>query len=164
MPEFRIKRVRMAVIALLFVFVAVLLAETLVVQVKSTFIRKEPVFYSAVVAEVANGEEVEEISSRNGWIKVRTSGGQEGWLHSSAVRKQKFSLLALNQPVKTQADADEVALAGKGFNKQVEETYRSEHPDIDYVWVEKMLNIRVSSAQLKAFLEQGKLGEFGGPR
>jgi uncharacterized protein YgiM (DUF1202 family) len=164
MPGFRAKYVRTAVFAQLFIFAAVLLAETLVVQVKSAFIRKEPVFYSAVVAEVTTGEEVEEISSKNGWIMVRTSGGQEGWLHSSAVRRQKFSLLALNQPVKTQADADEVALAGKGFNKQVEDTYRSEHPGIDYTWVEKMLNIRVSPAQLKAFLEQGKLGEFGGPR
>ncbi len=164
MPESRLKQVKMGLSALLFVFAAVLLAETLVVQVKSTFLRKEPVFYGAVVAELTTGEEVEEISSQNGWIKVRTSSGHEGWLHSSAVRKQKFSLLAMNQPVKTQADADEVALAGKGFNKQVEDKYRSENPEIDFTWVENMLSIRVSPARLKAFLEQGKLGEFGGPK
>lgn len=164
MPEFGEKHVRIGLLAFLFVFVAVLLAETLVVQVKSTFLRKEPVFYGAVVAELTTGDEVEEITSQNGWVKVRTSDGREGWLHSSAVKKRKFSLLAMNQPVKTQADADEVALAGKGFNKQVEDKYRSENPSIDYTWVEKMLNIRISPAELKAFLEQGKLGEFGGPQ
>jgi len=164
MAELKGKRLKLGVLCLLVVFVSVILAETLVVQVKSTFLRKEPVFYGAVLAELQAGEGVEEIISRNGWVKVRTSSGKEGWLHSSAVRRKEFSLLALNQPGKTQADADEVALAGKGFNKQVEDKYRSNNPDVDFTWVERMLKIRVSPSQLKAFLEKGKLGEFGGPQ
>lgn len=144
------------------VFVGIILAESLIIKVKTTSLKKEPVFYSDTVAVLNNGEQVEKIGEQQGWYKVRTQKGQEGWLHSSAVQKKKFSLFAVNKQVKSTASAQEVALAGKGFNKQVEEKYKAKNPSVNFIAVDRMLKLIVTPRQLKSFLEKGKLGEFGG--
>jgi hypothetical protein len=72
--------------------------------------------------------------------------------------------MASNQGPKTQASADEIALAGKGFNKQVEENYRAKHGELSFVWVDKMLKIEISAAMVEAFLKAGRLAGFGGGR
>lgn len=148
----------------IFVIALALLAETLIVKVKSTNLRKEPKFYAQTVALLKAGETLEKISSQDGWLKARTSKGLVGWVHSSAVQSKKFDLLAMDKSLTTKATADEVALAAKGFNKQVEENYRAKNKNISYVWVEKMLKIEVSTAEIKEFLKTGKLGEFGGEK
>lgn len=153
-----------AAVGLFFVFVTLLLAETLIVRVQSTSLRQSPRFYSPVVLALKAGEKVEKVSSQEGWVQVRTSGGIVGWVHSSAVEVQKFSLLAMDKSLKTQASASEVALAGKGFNKQVEESYRAKHGDINFLWVDKMLQIKIPAERVLEFMKQGKLGEFGGAR
>lgn len=153
-----------AAVSLFIIFVTLLLAETLIVKVQSTGLRQDPKFYSPVLLALKVGEKVEKVSSQAGWIQVRTSGGVVGWVHSSAVDVQKFSLLAMDKTMKTQASASEVALAGKGFNKQVEESYRAKHGDINFIWVDRMLQIKIPAAQILEFMKQGKLGEFGGAR
>jgi uncharacterized protein YgiM (DUF1202 family) len=146
------------------ILVLVLFAETVIVKIQSTNLRKEPKFYAATVAVLRAGENLEKLGAQEGWLQVRTSGGLVGWVHSSAVETKKFNLLAIDKGLKTQASASEVALAGKGFNKQVEESYRAKHGEVSYVWVEKMLQMKVSTAEIEQFLKKGKLGEFGGAR
>lgn len=141
-----------------------LFAETVIVKIQSTNLRKEPKFYSPTVAVLRAGESLEKLSAQEGWLQVRTSGGLVGWVHSSAVEAKKFNLLAIDKGLKTQASASEVALASKGFNKQVEESYRAKHGDVSYVWVEKMLQMKVTATEIEQFLKKGKLGEFGGAR
>jgi SH3-like domain-containing protein len=153
-----------AAVSLFIIFVTLLLAETLIVKVQSTSLRQDPKFYSPVLLALKAGEKVEKVSSQAGWVQVRTSGGVVGWVHSSAVDVQKFSLLAMDKSMKTQASASEVALAGKGFNKQVEESYRAKHGDINFIWVDRMLQIKIPASQVLEFMKQGKLGDFGGAR
>jgi uncharacterized protein YgiM (DUF1202 family) len=150
--------------ALLILAVTQLVAETLTVKVRSTSLRSAPKFYAASVQALQAGDKVEKISTQDGWIQVRTSGGAVGWVHSSAVAVPKFDLMASNQGPKTQASADEIALAGKGFNKQVEENYRAKHGELSFVWVDKMLKIEISAAMVEAFLKAGRLAGFGGGR
>lgn len=141
-----------------------LLGETLIVKVRSTYLRKEPKFYAQTVTALKAGERLEKISSQDGWIKVKTSRDLVGWIHSSSVQPKKFSLLAMDKSLKTEASAEEVALAAKGFNKQVEESYRARNKNVSYAWVEKMLKIKVSPSQIRDFLKKGQLGEFGGQK
>jgi uncharacterized protein YgiM (DUF1202 family) len=150
--------------ALILIAFTLLLAETLVVKIQTTNLRKEPKFYGQTSIVLKAGETLEKLSVQGGWIQVRTSGGQVGWIHSSAVETPKFNLLASNKGLKTQASAGEVALASKGFNKQVEDSYRAKHGEISYVWVDRMIKLKVPSSQMEAFLKKGKLGEFGGPK
>jgi uncharacterized protein YgiM (DUF1202 family) len=150
--------------SLLAVFVMILLAETLVVKVKTTNLRKEPAFYAATIAALKAGETVEKVAEQDGWYKVRTGKGIEGWVHASAVSAKSFDLMALGKTTKTGASAEEVALASKGFNKQVEDAYKAKHADADFAAVDRMLRMKVNPEQLKRFLERGKLGRFGGPK
>jgi SH3-like domain-containing protein len=123
-----------------------------------------PKFYAAALLTLGAGEKIEKISSQDGWIQVRTSNGAVGWIHSSAVQVQKFDLLAMDKGLKTQASASEVALAGKGFNKQVEESYRAKHGEVNFVWVDRMLLIRIPASEVEEFMRKGKLGEFRGAK
>lgn len=142
------------------ILVTVLLAKTFIVKTQTTHLRKDPKFYAQTLAVLKTGESVEQIGTKNGWIQVKTSKGLMGWIHKSSVSEKKFSLSALTQPLESEASASEVALAAKGFNKQVEESYRASHPSISFAWVDKMLKIKIPSSQMKIFLQEGKLGEF----
>lgn len=149
---------------LLIILVSVLLAETLIIQIQKTAVRKEPKFYAEVLAEVKSGESVEKLEEQNGWFKIKTAGGIVGWIHSSSATPKKVRLKALDKALRTEASASEVTLAGKGFNKQVEEGYKSKNPNLNFSLVEKMLKYRLSPSEVEAFLKRGKLGEFGRPR
>jgi SH3-like domain-containing protein len=163
MKEARMKRpVRWSVLAgALVVLTVLLLAETVVVKIQSTNLRKEPKFYSQTIATLTAGNSLEKLSSQDGWFQVRTSAGVVGWIHSSAVETKKFNLLAVDKSMKTQASAGEVALAAKGFNKQVEESYKAKHGEANFAAVDRMLQLKISPSDVEAFLRKGKLGEFG---
>ena len=141
-----------------------LVAETVVVKVQTTSLRKEPKFYSAAVAALKAGDSLTKLASQNGWVQVKTSSGVVGWIHSSAVETKKFNLASVGGTRKTQASASEVALAGKGFNKQVEADYRSKNKEISFAWVDRMEKIRITTTEMLKFLKKGKLGEFGGSK
>ncbi|UCE40486.1 MAG: SH3 domain-containing protein [Candidatus Aminicenantes bacterium] len=157
-------RFKLLLIGVAVVCVALLLAETLIIKVQTTYVRKEPKFYSSPVATLNAGESVTQISSQAGWFKVRTSKGVEGWIHSQAVATGKLKVAAMDKSLKTSATANEVALAGKGFNRQVEAEYKSRNKDINFGEVERMLRIKVTPEELRRFLMDGKLAEFGGAR
>jgi hypothetical protein len=142
------------------ILVTVLLAKTFIVKTQTTHLRKDPKFYAQTLAVLKTGESVEQIGTQNGWIQVKTSTGLVGWIHTSSVAEKKFGLSGLAQPLKSETSASEVALAAKGFNKQVEKSYRASHPSVSFAWVDKMLKIKIPPSQMKIFLQKGKLGEF----
>jgi hypothetical protein len=140
----------------------VMAAETLKVTVKTTKLRKSPKFYAPAVTTLNYGDTLQKLDQQGDWIKGLTTSGLEGWVHGSAVEEPSFSLTA-RRTAGTGTTADEVALAGKGFNEQVEQQYR-QTTDLDYTWVDRMAAMKVSEAEMEQFLKQGKLGEFGGGR
>lgn len=160
----KVSRIKLLIVGVTVLCVALLLAETLIVKVQTTYVRKEPKFYSSPVATLTAGESVSQISSQAGWFKVRTSQGIEGWIHSSAVQTGKLKVAAMDKSMQTAATADEVALAGKGFNKQVEDAYKARNKEMNFAEVDRMLKIKISPDELRKFLMDGKLAEFGGAR
>ncbi|OGD16746.1 MAG: hypothetical protein A2V76_00345 [Candidatus Aminicenantes bacterium RBG_16_63_14] len=141
-----------------------LLAETVVVKVKTTGVRRDPKFTSAILASIKAGEPLERLEAQSGWIKVKTKAGVVGWIHSTAVEARKVNLLAMDKTMKTQASAGEVALAAKGFNKQVEDKYRAGNAAADFAAVDALEKVLPTAAEIEAFMKQGKLGEYGGAR
>ena len=135
-------------------------AASLKVRVKSTKLRRSPKFYASTMATLRYGESLEKLSQQDGWIQAKTSAGATGWIHSSAVTAPKFSLTA-GRTAQEETSADEVALAGKGFNEQVEQEYRKS-TELDYTWVDRMDQIKVTEAEMERFFREGKLGEYGG--
>jgi hypothetical protein len=64
--------------------------------------------------------------------------------------------LLTGTPVK-QTNSDEVALAGKGFNPEVESAYRAKHPEMDFAQVDKIEGFKVEPAALQVFIKEGDL-------
>jgi hypothetical protein len=133
-----------------------------VVKIQATAIRQKPQFFAPTLVAVKAGDRLTKVSEADGWIQVKTQTGLTGWIHSSAVDVPKLNLLASNDPLKTQAKASEVALAGKGFNKQVEDSYKSKHTELNFALVDRMLQVKAASGAIENFLRLGRLGDFGG--
>ena len=140
---------------------SVLFAQTLTIMVKETHVRSKPKFYAKSIYRAERGDQLEQMSKSNDWYEVKTPDGHSGWVHSSAVGLKKLDP-ETGEWVDSETSAEEVALAGKGFNKEVEAEYRKNHPDLDFTWVDRMEAIDVSEEEMIAFLREGKLGEYGG--
>ncbi|MDR2965370.1 MAG: hypothetical protein LBU88_06310 [Treponema sp.] len=53
--------------------------------------------------------------------------------------------------------ARETAMAGKGFNQEVETTYREQNRSLNYADVDRVEGISVTEEELRRFLEEGRL-------
>ncbi len=154
---------RTAVIAgILAACLLVLAADVVIVKVQSTAIRKTPQFFAPVLANLKAGDRLEKLGASGGWIQVRTPAGISGWIHAGAVEAPKFNLMASDTALKTRASTSEVALAGKGFNRQVEDSYRARHAELNFGLVDRLLQIKLAAATLEDFLRKGRLGDFRG--
>ncbi|MBU2500098.1 MAG: SH3 domain-containing protein [bacterium] len=135
--------------------------EKMSVQVKTGQLRAKASFLGALTGEVAYGTRVDVVARQGAWVKVSGSG-KEGWIHESALTPKVVVMKAGDAPVGTGAGGDEVALAGKGFNSQVEEEYRKENREVDFTWVDRMEKFVISPQQAAAFLAEGSVGTEGG--
>ena len=130
-------------------------SEQMSVTVKETQVRATPSYLGRILAVLAYGDRVEVLAEQNGWAHVRAAGGQ-GWVHLSALTSKQIVLQSGSQTVGTGASSSEVALAGKGFNQEVEDKYRQDN-DLDYTWVDRMDGFTVTPEEVLAFLAEGEL-------
>ena len=132
------------------------------VNVKETQVRATPSYMGKILAVVKYGDRLEVIQEQSGWAKVSLSGGKiQGWVSLSALQDKRIALTAGQAGSTTGASSGEVALAGKGFNKEVEAQYKDEK-QLDYTWVDRMEGYRVNPEQVLAFLQAGGLPVPGG--
>ena len=130
--------------------------KTMAVTVREAPVRATPTFLGKIVADLTYGTQVDVIETQGAWVKVTVPNGKgSGWMHTSELTEQKVALKA-GSNVQQGASGSEVALAGKGFNKQVEQQYASEK-HLDYSIVDRMEKISYSPERLVQFLEAGDL-------
>lgn len=134
------------------------------VQIESSQIRSTPSFLGVIVAPVKYGDRVTVLREQNGWIEVSLPDGSQGWIHGSALTRKKIVLSAGASDSPTGASADELALAGKGFNSDVEAEFRAQNKDLDFAWVDRMEKIIIDLKTIQRFLEEGKLSSEKGVR
>lgn len=128
------------------------------IQVKNGQIRQTPSFLGKVIATLAYGDRVDVVEERTGWAFIKIPGSdRSGWVHLSALTHKKIVLSAGTADVEQAASSDEVALAGKGFNKQVEGEFKSKNQHLDYAWIDKMERFSVSQQQIEQFVREGDL-------
>ncbi|MDP8263533.1 MAG: SH3 domain-containing protein [Candidatus Ancaeobacter aquaticus] len=137
-------------------------AKTITVRQKKAKVRKLPKFYAPSIATVLRGDWLDEMGKQNQWIKVKTSSGAVGWIHASSCVLKKLNLSHAGKVGTGNISADEVALAGKGFNPLVEKKYREENPGFNYALLDQIEAIEIGDYELVEFMREGKLGEFGG--
>ena len=134
-------------------------AKEMSVQVRDGQLRNRASFLGAVVGTVAYGDRVTVNQTQAGWCEVSLAG-KTGWIHESALTPKKVVLASGTADARVQSvGSEEVALAGKGFSKEVEAEYKKQNQDVDYTWVDWMGQQTVSSERLVAFLKQGNLAQ-----
>ena len=135
------------------------------VQVKKTDIRSSPSFLGKILTEVSYGDRVEVHKKERAWNMVSLTGTDiKGWIHASALTSKRIVLKPGTSDVKKAATSDEVALAGKGFNKEVEREFSVRNPKIDLSLIDRMEKIVISQDQIRRFLTEGELSLKGGSR
>jgi uncharacterized protein YgiM (DUF1202 family) len=153
-------RTRIISIALLVLCAAAVTADTakrMSVNVKETQVRATPSYLGKLLGTLAYGDEVQVLESKQDWARVSApKKGLEGWMNMSALTAKKVVLSSGSTAADQSASSGEVALAGKGFNSQIEAENRQD-AKFDYATVDRMSLFVVQSEQVSAFLEQGKL-------
>ena len=134
-------------------------AKEMSVQVRDGQLRNRASFLGTVVGAVAYGDRVTVNQTQAGWCEV-SSAGKTGWIHESALTPKKVVLASGTADARVQSvGSEEVALAGKGFSKEVEAEYKKQNPQLDFTWVDWMGQQTVSTERLVAFLKQGNLAQ-----
>jgi uncharacterized protein YgiM (DUF1202 family) len=147
--------------AVLLLTAAAVFAAPMSVIVKETQIRATPAYMGKILGIAKYGDRLEVLEKQNGWAKVSLPTGKgQGWVNLSALSTKQVALKAGDAAATSGASSGEVALAGKGFNKEVEAQYRDE-TQLDYTWIDRMEGYRVSPEQILAFLQAGGLPAGG---
>jgi len=158
------KRTYTALVILLMAAALAWAAGKVTVIHKKASLRADKQFFAPTLAEIPYQESLEALETQNGWIKV-SYAGKTGWIHSSAVsgaapsgEKKGGGLSIFGDDEKKGAVAQEdVALAGKGFNEQVEKQYKQKNPNMNFAAVDEMEKITIPGDKLAAFVKQGGL-------
>jgi len=147
---------------ILLIIVGILLAAGLVhaagtvrVVTRDNAIRQECRFFSPVKAKVRYGDPLSVKSREGDWYRVSFQGAS-GCIHKSAVTEGSVKL-ASGSGSGRGASSDEVSLAGKGFNPQVEASYRNKHPELSFQTVDSIERYSVPPEKLQDFIVKGGL-------
>lgn len=125
------------------------------VQVQSGQVRSAANFLGKIVVTVPYGVSVEVLKQQGDWMQVKTLQGQTGWMHKGSLTTKKISMSAGAATAKTGASSDELALAGKGFNAQVESEYKAKNKNLNFAAVDRMEKIKVAPPEMQTFLSNG---------
>lgn len=141
------------ILTILFLNSATLLAanEPLYVKVREAKVRTEPKQWAPSVASLKYGDRVSVVSEDGAWLKLNN-----GYLHSTAVSERKV-ILEASKSVNKGGDDKDVILAGKGFNKEVENSYAAKNRNLNYGEVDRMERVKVGDRELASFVSEGKL-------
>jgi uncharacterized protein YgiM (DUF1202 family) len=126
------------------------------VQVRDGQLRSTPSFLGTVVGSVNYGDQVDVQQQQGDWMEVNYKG-QKGWIHNSALTTKYINVGGGGKDAQMKASGKEVALAGKGFNAEVEAQYRKGHQNANYAAVDRMEQIKIASQEMVAFLDKGEV-------
>jgi hypothetical protein len=130
-------------------------AETIRVTTRENAVRGECRFFAPVKLKVSLGDLLTVKGRKGDWYLV-SAKGVNGCIHKSAVESRSFAK-AGRGAASGGTSADEVSLAGKGFNPQVEAGYRKSNKNLNYAAVDEIVRIQVNEKVLESFVLQGGL-------
>jgi len=127
---------------------------TLYVSVKTLTLKSGTGFFSGSKGTLNFGDKVTVIRIDGKFAEVKSAANSSltGWTATANLSAKQ--VVSGNSSA---ASAREVALAGKGFNQEVENSYKNQKNNLNYADVDKAEAITVNEADLKKFLEEGRL-------
>ena len=126
---------------------------TLYVAIRTVTLKSSTGFFASNRGTLNYGDRVTVLQVNGRYVEVRSASNSSltGWTASANLTTRQ--VVSGNTST---ASAREVALAGKGFNQDVENSYRSQG-NLNYADVDRVEAITVSEADLRQFLEGGRL-------
>ena len=147
-------------ITILLTTTTVLLAKekSMTIQVRQGQLRSAPSYLSRITENLEYASRVTILEEKGTWLRVKPAeSAKEGWMHSSALTKKKLKLSAGEANATTTVSSEEQALAGRGFNSDVEAEFKENNAEIDFTWVNKMEKIKIKTPTLIKFLKKGDI-------
>jgi hypothetical protein len=148
-------RTTLIVILLCSLFCLTAAAESVQVTTRENAVRSDCRFFAPVKLKVVLGDRLNVTGRKGDWYKV-SAKGVNGCIHKSAVEARSFTSSGRGA-ASAGTSSDEVSLAGKGFNPQVEAGYRKSGKGLNYAAVDEISQIQVGEKALEAFVLQGGL-------
>ena len=147
-------------ILILFVMLAGMLSaqisrgNTVWVSVKTIQLKSSTGFFASNRGAVNYGDQVSVLQVSGNWAEVRSASNSSltGWISVTNLSSKRIVASATGST----ATAAEVAQAGKGFNAEVENVYKTDG-SYNYADVDLTERIVISDTDLLAFIREGRL-------
>lgn len=124
------------------------------VSVREGMIRLTPSPFGVITDRVPYGAEIKVDQTQEAWVHIAQPSC--GWMHVSSFSASQKSLMTSGGPGRSQAVSDnEVSLAGKGFDKNVEAAYLATHGSLRYDLIDQVERITVDEEAIKRFVDAG---------
>ena len=133
-------------------------AKTLYVAIDPAPLKAKPAASSKKVGSIEYASAVLVLQEEKSWVYVQLVDDRsvEGWLPASALTSKKIK----DKVDATSANADEIALAGKGFNKTIEAVY-AEQFEMNFSVVDYIESLGADQDEAIAFAQEGQLNDGG---
>jgi uncharacterized protein YgiM (DUF1202 family) len=137
-------------------FAQVSKGSTAYVTAKTVQVKSSTGFFAGSRGNLTYGAQVTVLQLNGKWAEIRSAGSPSvtGWIASANLTTKRISASGSG----SRASAGEIALAGKGFNEEVENAYKAKG-DLNYADVDKTEAIKVSQDELYKFVTEGRLAE-----
>jgi uncharacterized protein YgiM (DUF1202 family) len=128
------------------------------VAVKSANIKADTGFFASVTGKLSYGDAVTVIGVKGNWAEIKSSGRSKarGWVSTASLTAKKIVAAAMS----VSTSSDELALAGKGFDKDTEREYM-QSSDMDFKEIDQMEKATIPLKTLLLFIKEGRLAEGG---
>jgi len=127
---------------------------TMFAAVRNLDLKASTGFFARTTATLNYGDRVTvlQVSGRFAEVQSAANPSFRGWTPSA-------NLTARQVVAQTSGAATgrEVAMAARGFNQEVERTYRDQNQNLNYADVDRVEAIRINENDLRRFIEEGRL-------
>lgn len=133
-------------------------ARQLSVQVREVPVKAQANYLSATVGTLGYGTPIEVSGEEGNWYQISQP---RGFIPKNAAGTAKASVDAGKGYAAKGVSHDETALAGKGFNPQVEGQYKKDNSQLAaaYAQVDRVERMTVPTGELNQFIASGKLNK-----
>lgn len=127
---------------------------TLWVSIKTATLKSGTGFFASNRGTLNYGDQVTVLQVNGKFVEVRSAANSSltGWTASANLSAKQ--VVSGNT---ASVSSRETALAGKGFNQEVEDSYKSQTRNVNYADVDRVEATTVREADLRRFLEEGRL-------
>ncbi|MBO4628816.1 MAG: SH3 domain-containing protein [Treponema sp.] len=133
-------------------------AKTQYVAIDPAPLKAKPAASSKKVGTAEYASAVLVLKEEKSWVYVQLVSDKsvEGWLPASALTSKKIK----EKVDATSANADEIALAGKGFNSTIEAVYAEQY-EMNFSVVDYIESLGAQQEEAIAFAQEGQLNDGG---